>query len=119
VTELPGRISTPPAIDDPSFRPNPRSAAAGAAIYNRRCIGCHGASAVSATHAPDLRRSSVLLSRPAFASVVRDGAMVGEGMPRFGELSDKDRDDLRQYLRGEAKARPSLANKDGSTQTAR
>ena len=70
------------------------------AKYNRRCVSCHGASVVSGKHAPDLRRSSVVLPGDAFAAVIRDGVMVREGMPRFQELSDKDRDDLREYIRG-------------------
>lgn len=108
-TELPGRSAAPPVVDDSTFRSDPESAAAGEAIYNRRCVGCHGASAVSATHAPDLRRSSVLISREAFSAVVQDGVMVREGMPRFEELNDKDRDDLREYIRTEAKAQPPSA----------
>jgi quinohemoprotein ethanol dehydrogenase len=107
--ELPGRSAVPTVVEDSSFHADRLSVVAGAAIYNRRCVGCHGALAVSATHAPDLRRSSVILSSQAFATVVRDGAMVRGGMPRFDELSDRDRDDLREYLRGMAKTQSTFA----------
>jgi quinohemoprotein ethanol dehydrogenase len=102
--ELPAKPSaTLATVDDPNLRSDPRSAEAGQAIYNRRCVSCHGISVVSGTHAPDLRRSSVPLSREAFVAVVRDGAIVAGGMPRFKELTAKDCDDLRQYIRTEAR----------------
>jgi hypothetical protein len=108
--ELPARRSaTLATVDDPNLRSDLRSAEAGQSIYNRRCVSCHGISVVSGTHAPDLRRSSVPLSREAFAAVVRDGAIVAEGMPRFEELTAKDCDHLRQYIRTEAKRQSPTA----------
>jgi len=38
--------------------------------------------------------------------VVRDGALVGRGMPRFAELSDAQLESLRHFVR--ARARESL-----------
>ena len=71
----------------------------GAAVFNsvgiwRRML-CHGISAISGTHAPDLRRSTIPQS-------VRDGALVANDMPQFAQLTDMQRDDLREYIRTEA-----------------
>jgi quinohemoprotein ethanol dehydrogenase len=44
----------------------------------------------------------VLLSGEAFKSIVHDGASVPNGMPTFGELTDEQLSNLRQYLRTEA-----------------
>lgn len=99
---LPPRTPAPAFVEDPDFRPAPASALRGAARFARNCMPCHGYNAVSGTHAPDLRRSSVPLSREAFASVVHDGALVENGMPTFGELTAAELDDLRQYIRSEA-----------------
>jgi len=92
----------PPAIADPEFKSNAQSAEAGQSVYDRHCIVCHGASVVSATHAPDLRRSAIPLSAEAFAKIVRDGGFVANGMPAFGELTDEQLANLRQYIRTEA-----------------
>lgn len=97
---LPTGDAPPPAFaDDPDFRPNPVGAKAGEMIYAVHCMACHGMSVASATHAPDLRRSPIPSSADAFAVVVRDGALVSAGMPRFNDLSDTQREDLRQYIR--------------------
>ena len=39
------------------------------------------------------------LSSDAFDTVVRHGAMIPHGMPRFDELTDAEMADLRQYIR--------------------
>lgn len=96
------RASEPPVIDDPDFRPDAESAKAGAARFARNCAACHGFEAISGTHAPDLRRSPVPLSPEAFTAIVHDGAMVESGMPGFSELSARELDDLRHYIRTEA-----------------
>jgi quinohemoprotein ethanol dehydrogenase len=57
---------------------------------------------ISSIHAPDLRTSGIPLSAEAFAGVVRGGAFVSQGMPVFGELTDEQLIDLRQYIRSEA-----------------
>jgi quinohemoprotein ethanol dehydrogenase len=71
-----------------------------------RCLLCHGTAAIAGGNAPDLRASPVLLSAAGFAAIVRDGALVSRGMPRFSELSDAQLDSLRHFVR--AKARDSL-----------
>jgi quinohemoprotein ethanol dehydrogenase len=84
---------------DPTFKPEPAKIDAGERSFGMRCFGCHGVNAVSGGFAPDLRRSPVPLSPPAFSDVVRDGALVPKGMPRFEELSNQDLEDLRYYIR--------------------
>ena len=102
-TQLPAKARVNFAVaEDPNFRDDPQSAEAGAVNYNRHCAICHGISAISGTHAPDLRRSTIPLSSEAFAAVVRYGTLVSNGMPRFAEYTEKDRDNLRQYIRTEA-----------------
>jgi quinohemoprotein ethanol dehydrogenase len=99
----------PPLAADPQFMSDLQSAKDGAVIYGRHCLICHGFSVISGTHAPDLRRSEVPTSADAFARVVRDGALVAGGMPRFDDMTDRQREDVRQYIRTEAeRARAKL-----------
>jgi quinohemoprotein ethanol dehydrogenase len=91
-------------IDDPTFQPDEARAARTAESYGRRCTFCHGIAAVSAGHGPDLRSSRVPQNTTAFASIVRDGALIARGMPRFEELTDAELADLAHYLRTQAAA---------------
>jgi quinohemoprotein ethanol dehydrogenase len=110
-TQLPAKAPAQFAVvDDPNFKSDPQSATAGEALYNNHCVLCHGVSATGGTHAPDLRGSRIPLSSEAFAAVVRDGAVVANGMPRFGEFTDEERDDLRQYIRSEAQKQRQIAH---------
>ncbi|MDB5582406.1 MAG: qbdA [Bradyrhizobium sp.] len=84
---------------DPDFRQDPSLATAGMIVFGQRCAVCHGLNAIAGGTAPDLRRSQVPLSSDAFDSVLRDGALVAAGMPRFEEMSDADRRAVRQYVR--------------------
>lgn len=90
------------AVADPDFRADPPSVARGAMVFGMNCVFCHGIDAVAGGAAPDLRASSVILDDEALASVLRDGALVPAGMPRFEEFGDQARADLRQYLRSQA-----------------
>ena len=91
------------AVADPGYRPDPASAAHGEAIYNARCVVCHGGGAAAAGPAPDLRTSPAIVDAALFTTIVHDGALVVQGMPRFAELSAADRDGLRQWLRSKAR----------------
>ena len=53
-----------------------------------RCGSCHGPGAKSGGMAPDLRASAVVGSAEAFAAVVRDGAKMANGMPRYAHLTN-------------------------------
>jgi quinohemoprotein ethanol dehydrogenase len=98
----PAAPAIPPTTEDPGFKPDARSAEKGEAIYDERCWICHGKGVVGATHAPDLRRSAIPLSAESFAVVVHDGRLTPAGMPTFGELTNEQLGDLRQYIRTEA-----------------
>jgi len=91
------------AFPDPDYRPDPALATKGETVFFN-CIACHGWGAVSGGGAPDLRGSPMVMTPQAFAGVVRGGALVANGMPKFGEYSDQDLAALRQYLRSRAAA---------------
>ena len=104
-----GKAKLPPAapvkvaaLPDPDYRPDPTLAGAGANVYNQRCWACHGFGARSGGSAPELRASPIPQSAEAFTAIVRDGALVANGMPKFPELTDTDLAAVRQYLRSRA-----------------
>ncbi len=99
---LPARPQTAEPPPDPDFKPEPARIMPGALAYSTHCLICHGALAVGAGHAPDLRRSAVPQDAATFAQVVRGGMLQARGMPRFEELSDRQLDDIRIYLRSRA-----------------
>lgn len=111
---LDGEANLPPTpppqraipVDDPQFPLDVAAARRGESLYARRCNACHGLAAVAGGFAPDLRASPVGLSAAGFAAVVREGALELAGMPKFGELSAEEVEDLRHYLR--RRARESL-----------
>lgn len=105
--ELPptaGPIVARPA-DVPEFTLDAQLVEAGARLY-AQCQWCHGAGAIAGGAAPDLRASAVPMNPPAFATAVRAGNEA-RGMPRFEELSDRDLDALRHYLRARARTTAS------------
>jgi len=87
---------------DPDYRPDPTLAAEGNVVYHRQCYVCHGVGAQAGGIAPDLRASTVPQSAEAFGQIVHDGTLMTNGMPRFDQLTDRQLDALRQYLRGRA-----------------
>jgi quinohemoprotein ethanol dehydrogenase len=95
----PHTLATAQLDPDPTYQPNPALAGRGAMLFAQRCLVCHGLNAQAGGIAPDLRQSPIPLDSDAFARVLRDGALVPGGMPRFEELRDTDRDAIRQYLR--------------------
>lgn len=82
----------------PGFRPNPAVEARGMLTYARHCAVCHGVDVIAAGHVPDLRASAVPLDPKTFATVVRNGALVTNGMPRFEEFDDTELVALSQYI---------------------
>ena len=90
------------AIDDPDYAVDAAAEARGGMVYNTRCVVCHGGGVAAAGVAPDLRASGAILSQQALDAILHDGALVTRGMPRFEELSDQERADVRQFLRAAA-----------------
>lgn len=72
--------------------------------YGRYRWSCHGAEAVGGGVAPNLRTSAFPADSKAFDAVVRGGALLARGMPKFAERSDSQIESIRQYLRDRAAA---------------
>jgi quinohemoprotein ethanol dehydrogenase len=79
----------------------------GERLYHKYCAVCHGASGVAGgTSIPDLRHTTVPYS--AFDVIVRQGTLLSEGMPGFGEYLTSDGTRLiKDYLEHKAKAEGS------------
>jgi quinohemoprotein ethanol dehydrogenase len=103
-TKLPEADNTElPVIDDPAFKIDPEKAKAGGALLNERCFVCHGYGAVAGGAAPDLRKSEIPLSLEAFTDVVRDGALMPNGMPQFEEFTPAQLENMQHYIRQRAR----------------
>jgi quinohemoprotein ethanol dehydrogenase len=90
-------------VQDSGFKSNPSAEQKGAMSFGLPCGNCHGMSAVAGGAAPDLRASPAILSADAFRGIVKEGALLPRGMPRFDNLSDAELEHIRQYLRSRAK----------------
>ena len=73
----------------------------GGAVF-AKCQWCHGAGAIAGGGAPDLRVSLSPLVPEPFATLVR-GGQEARGMPKFDELSDRELEALRNYIRARAR----------------
>lgn len=91
-------------IPAPEFKIDAAMAKRGTVTYFNKCFVCHGSGAVAGGTAPDLRASGVPLDAEAFRHIVQGGALVQQRMPRFEELTGQDLDDLRHYIRQQARA---------------
>ena len=91
------------AVQDGEFTPNQAGDVRGGTSYGNHCFFCHGAGAISGGSAPDLRESPAIVSFDALKNIVVGGALLSKGMPRFEEMSDRELEDLRTYLRTQAK----------------
>ena len=106
---LPAAEPPPPLVapEDASFRPNAALEQRGAMLFMANaCMVCHGLNVVAGGAAPDLRISQIPLSSEAFQDVVRDGALLNNGMPRFPRMTPADAEALRQYIRSRGQALP-------------
>ena len=96
----PPRVPLP--ISSPDFAVDSGAALRGGRVFAARCTMCHGPGAIAAGQAPDLRASQVVLSAEAFAAVVKGGALLTRGMPRYAEFTDARLEELRHYIRRQA-----------------
>jgi quinohemoprotein ethanol dehydrogenase len=81
--------SNPPNEDIEALLTAPGKLEDGERLYHKYCAVCHGAGGVAGgTSIPDLRRTTVPYS--AFDVIVRQGTLVTEGMPGFGEYLTAD-----------------------------
>jgi len=92
---------TPPAtaqrayIDVARAEPSAGDPNKGGAYFGRYCGSCHGQQAIY----PDLRRSSIVLSKNGFRNVVHGGALQSRGMASFARFVSEDEvESIRAYL---------------------
>jgi quinohemoprotein ethanol dehydrogenase len=97
------------ALDDPTLKLVETDVAAGRAL-SVQCAGCHGVG-LQATGAPgpDLRESAVAFNPRSLTALLKSGALIGHGMPRFQNLTDAEIGELYAYIR--AKAREALGKR--------
>ena len=88
-------------VDGPEVTVDDALAKEGAQVFTK-CQWCHGAGAIAGGGAPDLRASAVPLNAASFATMVR-GGLETRGMPKYEELSDRELEALRHYVRARAR----------------
>jgi quinohemoprotein ethanol dehydrogenase len=91
------------ALDDPKLEIKPADVRAGRELY-MNCVLCHGRDLNGAgAPAPDLRESAIALDRESFWSVLHDGTLIRQGMPRFDAMGRAQADQLYAYVRAGAR----------------
>jgi quinohemoprotein ethanol dehydrogenase len=100
---LPATPGPTPAkpLDGPEVVVEEALAKEGAEKYSA-CAWCHGAGAIAGGMAPDLRASAIPLNAAAFSALVKTG-VEAQGMPKFAELSERDLEALRHFVRASAR----------------
>lgn len=97
------RDMTVAPVDDPSIEIKEADVVAGRSLY-LRCMGCHGRNLVSAgAPAPDLRESQLALNPDALWTVLHEGALLPNGMPRFEMLTREQVMQLYAFIRAGAR----------------
>jgi quinohemoprotein ethanol dehydrogenase len=92
----------PEPLEAADFEIDPALAQQGAMEFGS-CLACHGLDALASGMAPDLRASQIALDKESFAAVVRDGSLVGRGMPGTPGITDAQLDALQHYIRQRAR----------------
>ena len=91
-------------VDDPGLVLDEAQVAAGDKLFNSNCWSCHGLKLHSTGgFAPDLRESTIALDREALWSVLHEGALLPNGMPRFDALTREQADAIWSYIRAGAR----------------
>jgi len=91
------------ALDDPAIVLDEADVAHGEELYHR-CMGCHGRNVVGVGGpAGDLRESPLAFDREMLWSVLHDGALLEQGMPRYANLSREQVEQIWSYIRAEAR----------------
>ncbi|MCC7253805.1 c-type cytochrome, partial [Hyphomicrobium sp.] len=84
------------------FSPEAELVDQGKHVYTSRCAWCHGAGGVSGGYTPDLRASDAFLHSDQLKTIVRDGALAPNGMPRFKDITDEELKALQHFIRKKA-----------------
>jgi quinohemoprotein ethanol dehydrogenase len=91
------------ALDDPTLKLNEAEVVAGRAL-SIECAACHGVGLQSTgTPGPDLRESAIALHLDSLSTLLKSGALIQQGMPRFENLTDEQIRDLYAYIRARAR----------------
>jgi quinohemoprotein ethanol dehydrogenase len=98
----PPRDMTIHAVDNPSLKLDPTDVAAGHDLFTG-CAICHGRSLIGTGMAPDLRESQIALDPDSLWSVVHDGALMQNGMPRNPNLTRPQVMQIYAYIRAGAR----------------
>ncbi len=98
-----------PFLVDASFEVDDTKAQQGRGITLARCGLCHGFFLNSGGAAPDLRKSTLALDLDALVSVIKEGALVANGMPQYQELTRTDIESIQHYIRQQANAAAEAA----------
>ncbi|TAL02953.1 MAG: PQQ-dependent dehydrogenase, methanol/ethanol family [Rhodospirillaceae bacterium] len=109
---LDGKTKLPPtappdmkvhALDDPALVLNEADVDAGRALFIR-CATCHGVGLQgTGSPAPDLRESGIALELDSFSQLLKSGALMEQGMPRFEMLTDQQISQIYAYIRAGAR----------------
>ncbi len=100
------------ALDDPKLVINEADVAAGRSL-SVQCAACHGVGFhATGTPGPDLRESAIALDLESFRTLLKSGALMQNGMPRFEMLTDTQIRQLHAYIR--ARAREALGTRKAS-----
>jgi quinohemoprotein ethanol dehydrogenase len=102
------------AVDDPKLVLDEADVAAGR-MLSVQCAACHGVGLNSpGTPGPDLRESGIALRLDTFSELLKSGALMQNGMPRFQNLTDDQIRQLHSYVR--ARAREALGTRKESSE---
>jgi quinohemoprotein ethanol dehydrogenase len=102
------------ALDDPNLVLNEADIAAGRSL-SLACGACHGVSLqATGTPAPDLRESAIALDLGSFRELLKSGALMERGMPKFDTFTDAQIRQLHQYIRAKAREQLGLRKKDNT-----
>jgi len=120
---LDGKAQLPPtappdkivnALDRPDLVLDETDVQAGRGLFVQ-CAACHGIGLqATGTPGPDLRESGIALTYDSFATFVRSGARMAQGMPKFEQLSDEQLRQLYAYVRAGARESLGLREPDSA-----
>jgi quinohemoprotein ethanol dehydrogenase len=100
------------ALDDPDYVINEADVTAGKGLAIQ-CAACHGiAMQATGTPGPDLRESGIALQLDSFTTLLREGPLLENGMPRFDRLSDTEIRQIHAYIRAKAREELGLRKRD-------
>jgi len=99
----PGNRTPLPFADRNDFRVDDDKMQQGATVYAQRCGLCHGPNLHAGGSAPDLRKSGIALSIEGLTTVLHEGALVTNGMPRYSELRHDEIEGIWHYIRQHAR----------------